>query len=306
MSTLRSTAIWPYLLLVRPANLITAIADVAAGTAIGYVLSGGRDIWEGIQHLGSDYFLLWISTVGLYGGGVVFNDIFDLSIDRQERPERPLPSGQVSLRQATTLGIGLLSVGVLAALAVNVIAATLAILTALLALLYDKIGKHHPVWGPLNMSLCRGANLLLGVSAFPESLNSAYPLVILPIIYISSITLISRGEVAGGDKTHLSLAIAGYALVGAILLGLGYGFPYSTLNTLPFVAVFFTLVFPPLFRAWNSLEATDIRKAVKAGVITLILLDAALAAGFAGIGYGLLVAALLPVSLWLGKQFAVT
>lgn len=290
----------------RPANLVTAIADVAAGTAIGFALAESGTIWSGLQWVWGDYFLLWIATVGLYGGGVVFNDIFDLPIDREERPERPLPSGAVSLRQATTLGIGLLSVGVLAAFAVNVVAGCLAILTAFLALLYDKKGKHHPVWGPLNMSLCRGANLMLGISAFPESLTTAYGLVILPVIYISSITLISRGEVGGGNKNHLSLAIIGYGLVGAILLSLGYLFPYKALNTLPFVAAFFTLVFPPLFRAWKSLDAGDIRKAVKAGVITLILLDAALAAGFTDIGYGLFVACLLPVSLWLGKFFAVT
>ena len=290
----------------RPANLITAIADVAAGMAIGWMLMEENNIWQGLQMAWTDYFLLWISTVGLYGGGVVFNDIFDLAIDRIERPERPLPSGALSLQQATTLGLGLLLVGVLAALAVNVIAAALAILIAFLALLYDKIGKHHPIWGPFNMSLCRGANLLLGVSAFPESLAAASGLVILPIIYISSITLISRGEVGGGNKSHLTLAVIGYGLVGAILLSLGYLFPYKALNTLPFVAAFFGLVFPPLFRAWKSLDAGDIRKAVKAGVITLILLDAALAAGFTNMGYGLFIACLLPVSLWLGRFFAVT
>lgn len=290
----------------RPANLVTAVADVAAGAAIGLMVARNGDFWPELQLIGSDYLLLCLSTIGLYGGGVVFNDIFDLPIDREERPERPLPSGAVSLQQATTLGVGLLLVGVIAAFAVNMIAGAVAILTALLALLYDKVGKHHSVWGPLNMSLCRGANLMLGVSALPGSLESVWGLVILPVIYISSITLISRGEVGGGNKKHLTLAIIGYALVGAILLSLGYLFPYKPLNTLPFVAVFFALVFPPLFRAWKSLEAGDIRKAVKAGVITLILLDAALAAGFTDIGYGLLIAALLPVSMWLGRFFAVT
>lgn len=306
MSVIRSTAIWPYFQLMRPANLVTAIADVAAGAAIGLMLAQGGSIWEGLQIIWSDYFLLWIATVGLYGGGVVFNDVFDLPIDRVERPERPLPRGEVSLRQATALGLGLLTIGVIAAFFVNRTAGFLAILTALLALIYDKKGKHHPVLGPLNMSLCRGANLLLGVSIFPESLTSAYVLVIIPVIYISSITLISRGEVEGGNKMHLNLALLGYGLVGAILLGLGLIFPYHVLNTLPFVILFFSLVFPPLFRAWQSLDPGDIKKAVKAGVITLILLNAALAAGFTTFGYGLFIACLLPVSIWLGKFFSVT
>lgn len=290
----------------RPANQITAIADVAAGLAVGWVLSRGTMPGFSLHLPWMDLILLSLSTFALYGGGVVFNDVFDLPIDRVERPERPLPSGQVRLMQAVRLGAGLLGAGILLAFAVNAIAGVLALTIALLSLLYDKYGKHHPVFGPFNMSLCRAANLLLGVSAFPESLGSAYFLAVLPVIYISSITLISRGEVGGGNKNHLRLAVLGYSLVVLILLTLGWYFPYKFAHALPFVAAFSFFVFPPLFRALRTLAAGDIRKAVKAGVITLILLDAALAAGFMHLFYGLCVAALLPISMRLGKFFSVT
>jgi len=49
-----------------------------------------------------------------------------------------------------------------------------------------------------------------------------------------------------------------------------------------------------------------VRSAVKAGVMALILLDATVAAGFAGWWYGLLVLALFPLSRWLAGRFAVT
>lgn len=306
MSTIRSTVLWPYLKLARPANLITAIADVAAGLGIGLMLAVATNIWDGLAASLGDLLLLCIATVGLYGGGVVFNDIFDLEIDRVERPERPLPKGDIRVQQAVSWGLVLFGLGIMAAFLVNVTAGLLAIAIALLALLYDKFGKHHPVFGPVNMGLCRGGNLMLGISAFPENLSSVYLLTIIPILYISCITLISRGEVNGGNKTHLNLALVGYALVVAILLGLGVLYPYRALMALPFVVLFAALVFPPLLRAWKSLAAGDIRKAVKAGVISLIILDAALAAGFSSITYGLLIAALLPVSLRLGKFFSVT
>ena len=290
----------------RPANLVTAVADVAAGFGISLALAGKVDIWQGLRYGQLDFILLCLATIGLYGGGVVFNDVFDFKIDQIERPERPLPSGRVSLKQAIALGIVLFSIGILAAFLTGILAGLLAILIALLALLYDAKGKHHPVLGPLNMSLCRGANLLLGLSFIPESLLLGAGLVILPVIYISSITLISRGEVAGGNKSHLNLAIVGYSLVAAILLGLGLVFPYQMWYALGFVLLFSSMVFPPLIRAWKSLDPGDIRKAVKAGVITLIILNAALAAGFTTIVYGLFIAALLPLSLWLGKYFSVT
>ena len=48
------------------------------------------------------------------------------------------------------------------------------------------------------------------------------------------------------------------------------------------------------------------RTAVRAGVLSLIVLDAALAAAFAGPLYGAAVLALWPVSLRLARLFAVT
>ena len=70
--------------LTRPANIVTAIADILAGVAISGFLRDGHDYTP----------VLWLvlSTVGLYGGGVVFNDVFDAKLDAVERPERPIPS----------------------------------------------------------------------------------------------------------------------------------------------------------------------------------------------------------------------
>ena len=45
----------------------------------------------------------------LYASGTALNDVFDLEVDRAERPGRPLPSGQVSSATAAWLGgLGLL------------------------------------------------------------------------------------------------------------------------------------------------------------------------------------------------------
>lgn len=62
----------------------------------------------------------------------------------------------------------------------------------------------------------------------------------------------------------------------------------------------------PLRKAFISGNPADLRKAVKTGVLSLILVDAIMGAGFGGILYGLGIAALLPVSIILAKTFAVT
>ena len=40
----------------------------------------------------------------LYAAGMALNDLFDLEIDRAERPARPLPSGRVSPAFAAWIG----------------------------------------------------------------------------------------------------------------------------------------------------------------------------------------------------------
>jgi hypothetical protein len=131
-------------------------------------------------------------------------------------------------------------------------------------------------------------------------------LALIPIIYIAAITTISRGEVHGGDKKILVGALVLYGVVIGGIITLVRLQQFSLVNALPFLALFAGMIFPPLFRAIRSLAAREIRLAVKAGVMAVILMDAALAAGFADWRYGLLVLALFPVSRFLARQFAVT
>ena len=296
-----------HLRLMRPANIVTAIADIAAGFAASAALLQAASGEEGLlqAHFSS---LLWLclATVGLYGGGVVFNDVFDAELDRVERPERSIPSGQASLASASLLGAGLLLMGILAAWQVSWISGLLALAVALLALLYDGWGKHQLYFGPLNMGLCRGGNLLLGVSAFPLMLQELWYLGLIPVIYIAAITMISRGEVHGGNRKALQGGLFMYGFVVLAILALAFLTEAAWWQVLPFVALFAYLIFPPLVEALRKEDPRFIGKAVKAGVISLIVLNAALATAFAGWLWGLAILLLLPVSRWLARSFAVT
>lgn len=291
----------------RPANIVTAIADIM----LGYAASGALmslQLWENGFEAGNLYLLGWLAlaTVGLYGGGVVFNDVFDADLDRVERPERPIPSGIASVGGASLLGGVLLIGGILAAWQVSVISAVIAVTIALLALLYDWKGKHHPVLGPVNMGACRGGNLLLGVSAIPAAVAELWFIALIPIVYISAITMVSRGEVHGGNTAALKGAVLMYVLVFAGILSLALLPQFNLLYSLPFLLLFAFLIFPPLFRAMPAKEPKLIIKAVKAGILALIVMNASIAAGFAGWQYGLVVLLLLPVSIYIAKSFAVT
>jgi 4-hydroxybenzoate polyprenyltransferase len=288
-----------YLRLIRPANVITSVADVLAGIAISGVLTD--DI---LKHL-PGIVLLCISTAGLYSGGIVANDIFDLDLDRVERPERPIPSGQIGLKEAIALATFLLLGGMMAAGLNNGVSGIIALLIALAALLYDKWSKHHFIAGPLNMGFCRGMNLLLGVSILPFELNEWWFLAFVPVIYIASITMISRGEVHGGRRATLYIASLLYGIVIALILYFAFlkdTTPYALALLLPFA----WMVYKPLADAIRLPEGKNIGKAVKAGVLALILMDAAWAAAFGSVGMAVVIVCLLPLALKLGKMYAVT
>ena len=128
-----------------------------------------------------------------------------------------IPSGRVSVAAASGLGVGLLLAGVTAGFGASHGAGLVALTTAGCILLYDSWGKRQGLLGPVNMGMCRGLNLLLGVAAAPAVLSTAWPLALLPLVYIAAVTAVSRGEVHGGRR-----GIAVFALISltVVLLGL--------------------------------------------------------------------------------------
>ena len=291
-----------FLQLMRPANIVTSVSDVLAGIAIsGFFFAHSFNTNQILPVL-----LLCISTIGLYGGGVVFNDIFDAKLDSIERPERPVPSGIVTIKEATTLGIILLLVGIISAFAYNFFSGLIAFIIAITAVVYDKWGKHHAILGPINMGLCRGLNLLLGISIVTSSLIQWWYIAFVPIIYIASITMISRGEVHGGNKNLLFVASLLYVLVIGFIFYFALANKVAIIFTVIFLLAFAWSIFNPLLKAIKQPIGKNIGKAVKAGVIGLILMNASWASAFNAVSFAIVITLLLPVSIALAKIFAVT
>lgn len=284
----------PYLQLARPANLVTAVADILAGMAIA-------------QFTFADFspIYLVISTLGLYGGGVVLNDVFDAQLDAIERPERPIPSGRVTLQSAAILGITLLAIGIVSAALFSSLSGWVALVIAVLTILYNRVAKHHVFFGPLVMGMCRGGNLILGMTVLPVALEKWGFLAVIPILYIAAITLISQDEVHGGKKRTLYIASIFYCfvLLAQILIAAQNGNLYLATAC---IALHASMIGKPLWEAIQNPIGPMIGKAVKAGVISLIVMNASWCISFGYLPLGLAVLALLPLSLLFARMFAVT
>ncbi|MDT0608504.1 UbiA-like protein EboC [Croceitalea rosinachiae] len=287
-----------YLQLCRPANLPTAAADVLAGLAIaGFFVNQ-------ISLFNSSGWLLVFASIFLYAGGVVLNDVFDVEIDKIERPERPISSGLIKLQDARLFGFCLLLLGVGGAFLSTIESGLVALILAVLILTYDAFSKNHPFLGPLNMGLCRGCNLLMGISVFGNFDKLEY--IIIPVIYIAAITRVSQGEVHGKNKRNIVLAGILYAVVVFLLMYFNNALLSLAIYSYVFLVLFVLAIGIPLFRAFHENTPINIKKAVKAGVISIILLDAAIAVPFSNILIGVLILLLLPISILLSKAFAVT
>jgi 4-hydroxybenzoate polyprenyltransferase len=135
----------------RVSNLPTVWTNVLAGA----VLSGGD--WRNWR-LG----LMLVAMSSFYVGGMYLNDYFDRAIDARERPERPIPSGQISAHAVAAIGFCLIGAGAVATAAMGPAAAAMAALLAISIVAYDLHHKANP-FAPVVMGACRA--LVYGATA---------------------------------------------------------------------------------------------------------------------------------------------
>ena len=216
-----------YARLLRLPAVFTAMADIIMG--FGFV----HRTWE---HWPVLVVLLGASCL-MYLAGMVLNDVYDLEVDRVERPQRPLPAGLIDAGWAWTLGMAMLLVGCSLGWAASVLTAdarpgVIATLLASLVFLYDRILK-QTFLGPAGMGGCRMLNVLLGMSSgqftvgmlAPASVSNHWffhPMQWLVAgglgLYIVGVTLLARREAEESPRGPLVLALlimgCGLGLVG--------------------------------------------------------------------------------------------
>jgi 4-hydroxybenzoate polyprenyltransferase len=171
---------------------------------------------------------------------------------------------------------------------------------------YDAWAKHSRIAGPAAMGLCRGLNLLLGVSASQPALAGHWPLAIIVVLYIAGVTVMSQGEVHGGGQSR---GLAATALVGtAAILSVfpAFAIGHGRIVASSFAALLLWRTGPVFLRAWRTGLPGDVRMAVRTGVLSLVLLDAALAAAYAGMIYAVGIIVVSLAAGRLARAFAVT
>ncbi len=97
-----------FLSIIRPQNCIIGGLTVIAGIAIAYSTQFGSS-GPGLSAYLDLFIYGYITYFLVAAGGNVVNDIFDIEIDKINRPHRALPSGRMTVKQAWYF-VGLLSI----------------------------------------------------------------------------------------------------------------------------------------------------------------------------------------------------
>ncbi|MBN1855185.1 MAG: UbiA family prenyltransferase [Pirellulales bacterium] len=318
-------AVRAYLELIRLPNVFTALADVTMGYVVTHAFVE-RPTLSPFLHFG-----LLVGTSGLlYLAGTVLNDVFDAESDAHSRPERPIPSGRVSRQIAGLIGWEFLICGMACAWLASFFSGDWrpGIIGSLLAgciLSYDGIMKKNPL-GPFIMGTCRSLNVLLGMSLVSLHVPGvlfgwSVPCWIIAAgigLYVYGLTLIAKRETHETDRTTAAGVGCRLGLVTGTLVLFG---GIALLACLPHwvdpIAITvgqWSLLWGILtaFVGWRCLRAILhprdiwIRAAVGHAIVSIIFLDAAIAAGLCGPFWGLVILTLAVPAILLRPWFEST
>ncbi|MCH2619573.1 MAG: geranylgeranylglycerol-phosphate geranylgeranyltransferase, partial [Candidatus Poseidoniia archaeon] len=144
----------PYLALTRPGNMIlTAIAVIA-----GSFIAAGPEIMD----FQIEVAICCVCSMILVGGGNALNDYNDRETDKENHPERPIPSGSISADTASIYAQALLGSGLLILLFAldNKMPFVIALIGILLLIVYENGLKAAGISGNITVGLMSGAVFL--------------------------------------------------------------------------------------------------------------------------------------------------
>jgi geranylgeranylglycerol-phosphate geranylgeranyltransferase len=188
-------------IITRPLNAVTAglAAIVACLIATGTVVPGAL--------------LLFTVVTLITAAGNVINDYYDVEIDRVNRPDRPIPSMQVSLPAARAYAVILFLWGILVCLFINDLCIAIAVFNSLLLILYAARLKRTPLVGNITVSYLAASMFLFGGALEGlQGILHVIPFAVMTFFAMMARELLKDGEDIEGDKAS-----------GAVTMPIRYG-----------------------------------------------------------------------------------
>jgi len=202
----------PYLEILRPGNAIMAVIAIF----LMAVISGKFTL---------EVLMAAVVVFIVTGAGNSINDYFDHKIDAINKPERPIPSGRISLKTALIYSISLFVLGIILAFLINFLLGMIAFLSSILMIFYARDLKTKCFIGNLSISFLTGLCFVFGGIAVGQIMVSIY-LGFYAFLMTMAREIVKDMEDMEGDEEE-----------GATTLPLVYGTRTSSL-----IAAFFMII----------------------------------------------------------------
>jgi geranylgeranylglycerol-phosphate geranylgeranyltransferase len=138
--------------LIRPVNfLITFVSVIVAAVICVPNLVPGLNV-----------FLAAISASFVLAAGNIINDIYDIEIDKTNKPLRQLPSGKITIREGYILYIIFTVVSIFISSLINEKALLIVLVSIFLLFLYSKYLKQIPLTGNVTIAFLTGLVFIFG------------------------------------------------------------------------------------------------------------------------------------------------
>lgn len=280
--------------LIRAPNFFTVVSNIVAAQVIA--TQGNPSV---------SLLLFILASAFLYHAGMIMNDCVDLVIDTTENPQRPLPSRRIALVTAKQSAVALFILGIVTSyFAGQVQSFCLAILLVAMIVAYNtKVKSGWP--GSLMMAGCRYVNWVLGLSIVAIHWQSL--LIPLPIfLYIAGLTYLSKQEVNATDPRAVNYAVALILAAFLSLVALSLGNSSAVIYAIVALLGLASIVAMPIVRCYRDFCAANVRQVIKALVLGIIPLDAAMLVAQGFLFEGVLVALLLLPARLMARRISVT
>ncbi len=207
-----------YAELLRVHNLIgTALGVLAGAVALNIIAT-------------TPIIVAILSACMIAAAGYAINDYFDIEIDKINKPNRPIPSGRVSPREALVLSYTLFIAGVLIALPVGLITALFALMNAILMYYYSKTLKRVGLIGNITVAFSTSATLFYGALAVAEWLGRINILWKVVPLVLMVFTLTLAREIVKGVEDYIGDSAAGVRTL-AVTKGVDFALKVSAILT---------------------------------------------------------------------------
>jgi len=213
-----------FIQITRPVNLIIAFMSIFVGGAV----TGS------IQPL-TVLILACLSGVFLMAGANTINDVFDIEIDRINRPNRPLPSGLLTIQQARLwTGFSFL-VGIILASGISLMVFGMALGFTASLILYSYRLKNTVLLGNVTVALISAMAFVYGGAAVGR-IQTAVIIGVFAFLFHLAREIIKDVEDMEGDRTQ-----------GVVTLPLRFGLPVAVRWVTGILSLLILLTFIPYF-----------------------------------------------------------